>query len=260
MRGLIRRFPSIKSIKKHLLSYDYRAALEVGKDIKDDISPEIYNWLEAAAARSVLDWNKMNKALPKGNGIVTPVKTDDVKRSLFEYTLILDLKLKRGEYADFIRAFTPLGVDLMESVIEQYCEVNISDYYKGKNSAKQWNQRKLESSEILPLLQGDFSRFNFGPVYSIQLVNLIEAKCSDDLLKQRARELVTVEQNTRNIAAHNIVSVTEKWVKEQTGKSVSEIMWLIKYICSRVKINIREENWNSYDKMNTHIIKLLDEL
>lgn len=109
-------------------------------------------------------------------------------------------------------------------------EVNISDYYKGKNSAKQWNQRKLESSEILPLLQGDFSRFNFGPVYSIQLVNLIEAKCSDDLLKQRARELVTVEQNTRNIAAHNIVSVTEKWVKEQTGKSVSEIMWLIKYI------------------------------
>ncbi|MFR7389931.1 MAG: hypothetical protein ACLUTU_14030 [Blautia faecis] len=66
----------------------------MGKDIKDDISPEIYNWLEAAAARSVLDWNKMNKALPKGNGIVTPVKTDDVKRSLFEYTLILDLKLK----------------------------------------------------------------------------------------------------------------------------------------------------------------------
>ena len=254
------RLLKIDIIKKHLLSYDYRAALEVGKDIKDDISPEIYNWLEAAAARSVLDWNKMNKALPKGNGIVTPVKTDDVKRSLFEYTLILDLKLKRGEYADFIRAFTPLGVDLMESVIEQYCEVNISDYYKGKNSAKQWNQRKLESSEILPLLQGDFSRFNFGPVYSIQLVNLIEAKCSDDLLKQRARELVTVEQNTRNIAAHNIVSVTEKWVKEQTGKSVSEIMWLIKYICSRVKINIREENWNSYDKMNTHIIKQLDEL
>ena len=254
------RLLKIDIIKKHLLSYDYRAALEVGKDIKDDISPEIYNWLEAAAARSVLDWNKMNKALPKGNGIVTPVKTDDVKRSLFEYTLILDLKLKRGEYADFIRAFTPLGVDLMESVIEQYCEVNISDYYKGKNSAKQWNQRKLESSEILPLLQGDFSRFNFGPVYSIQLVNLIEAKCSDDLLKQRARELVTVEQNTRNIAAHNIVSVTEKWVKEQTGKSVSVIMWLIKYICSRVKINIREENWNSYDKMNTHIIKLLDEL
>lgn len=30
--------------------------------------------------------------------------------------------------------FTVLGVDLMESVIEQYCEVNISDYYKGKNA------------------------------------------------------------------------------------------------------------------------------
>ena len=147
----------------------------------------------------------------------------------------------------------------MEAVIEQFCGIKISDYYKGKNSAKQWNQRKLEGSEVLSLLQGDFLTFRFGPVYSIQLVNVIEARCSDDLLKQRARELVAVEQNTRNIAAHNIVSVTEDWVKEQTGKSVSEIMWIIKYICSRVKINTREENWNSYDIMNNHIINILDE-
>lgn len=102
-------------------------------------------------------------------------------------------------------------------------------------------------------------RFGSGSLDSIQLVNVIEARCSDDLLKQRARELVAVEQNTRNIAAHNIVSVTEDWVKEQTGKSVSEIMWIIKYICSRVKINTREENWNSYDIMNNHIINILDE-
>lgn len=253
------RLLKIDIIKKHLLSYDYRAALEVGKDIKEDISVEAYNWLETAAARAVLDWERMNKYLPKGNRVVTSIKTDDIKRSLFEYTLILDLKLRRGEYADFVRAFTPLGVDLMEAVIEKFCGIKISDYYKGKNSAKQWNQRKLEGSEVLSLLQGDFLTFRFGPVYSIQLVNVIEARCSDDLLKQRARELVAVEQNTRNIAAHNIVSVTEDWVKEQTGKSVSEIMWIIKYICSRVKINTREENWNSYDIMNNHIINILDE-
>ena len=86
------RLLKIDIIKKHLLSYDYRAALEVGKDIKNDISKEAFSWLEAASARSVLDWDKMNKVLPKGNGIVTTVKADDVKRSLFEYTLILDLK------------------------------------------------------------------------------------------------------------------------------------------------------------------------
>lgn len=253
------RLLKLDIIKKHLLTYDYRAALEVGKDIKEDISTEAYHWLEAAAARSVLDWNKMNKFLPKGNGIVTPIKAGDIKRELFEYTLILDLKQKRGEYADFVRAVTPLGVDLMEMIIEQYCDVKISDYYTGKQATKKWNQRKLIGTDFLQILKGDYTDFRFGPVYSSSLINVVKAKCSDELLKKRAEELVEIEQKTRNIAAHNIVSVTEEWVKEQTGKSVSDIMWLIIYMCGCIKINTREENWNSYDIMNQHIINILDE-
>lgn len=35
-------------IKKHLLSYNYQAALEVGKSIREDLTPVIYRWLEAA--------------------------------------------------------------------------------------------------------------------------------------------------------------------------------------------------------------------
>ena len=88
--------------------------------------------------------------------------------------------------------------------------------------------------------------------------NLIKAKCEDELLKQRVQELVEVERNARNLAAHNVVSVTKEWVKEQTGKQVDEIMWIIKYICERVKINTREENWKSYDRMNEQIIRELE--
>ena len=43
------------------------------------------------------------------------------------------------------------------------------------------------------------------------------------------------------------------------GKTVSEIMWLIRYICTMGKINVREENWNSYDQMNEYIIRKLEE-
>lgn len=253
------RLLKLDIIKKHLLSYDYRAALDVGKDIKDDISVEAYNWLEAAEARAMLDWNRMNKALPKGNGIVPEVKNRDIRRSLFEYTLLLDLKLKKGEYADFVRAMTPLGVDLLELVIEKYCGIDMSAYYRGKQSQKKWNDKKLAGTQMLKILQGNYPSFRTGPVYSSQLINVIEAKCSDELLKKRTKELVDVEQKARNIAAHNIVSVTDDWVKEQTGKNVSEIMWLIKYICMAVKINTREENWKAYDKMNEHIINILEE-
>ena len=35
-------------------------------------------------------------------------------------------------------------------------------------------------------------------------------------------------------------------------------MWIIKYICERVKINTREENWKSYDRMNEQIIRELE--
>lgn len=44
---------------------------------------------------------KMNSVLPEANGILKAVHEEDKKKVLFEYTLILDLKVKRGEYADF---------------------------------------------------------------------------------------------------------------------------------------------------------------
>lgn len=46
----------------------------------------------------------MNSDLPEANGILKAVHENDKKKVLFEYTLILDLKVKRGEYADFLRA------------------------------------------------------------------------------------------------------------------------------------------------------------
>ena len=252
------RLLKIDIIKKHLLSYDYSAALEVGKDIREDLSSRAFRWLEAAEARSSLNWEKMNLVLPEKNRVLSVIKENSIKKILFEYTLVLDLKVRRKEYADFIRAITPLGVDLLEIVLEQYCDVEIQKYYANGNIRK-WSRSKLKGTEMLRLLQGEYLQFNFGPVYSAQLNNVIQKKCSSENLAKRVQDLVDVEHNVRNIAAHNIVSATPDWVKEKTGKSISEIMGLIKYICEQVKINLRKENWDSYDLMNQEIIKELDQ-
>lgn len=129
------RLLKIDMIKKHLQSYDYHAALAVGKEIKDDLNPGVYQWLEAADARSMLDWERMNRVLPANNGIIAAVREENEKKILFEYMLSLDLKVKRGEYADFIRAITPLGVDLLEIVLEQFCDIDITQYYMRNQSA-----------------------------------------------------------------------------------------------------------------------------
>ena len=49
------RLLKVDMIKKHLLCYDYHAALAVGKEIKDELNPTTYQWLETADARSMLD-------------------------------------------------------------------------------------------------------------------------------------------------------------------------------------------------------------
>lgn len=245
-------------IKKHLQSYDYHAALQVGREIQRELDKEDYAWLETADARTVLDWERMNRFLPKNNGVLWPVKAEDQNRVLLEYTLSLDLKVKRGEYADFIRAITPLGVDLLERVIEQYCGIYIEAYYSSRDSQK-WSRIKLADSEVLEILNRKFTDgFRFGPVYSYHLNTIVQAKCSDALMAQRVQELVNVEQKVRNLAAHSIVSATPEWVKERTGKSVDEIMWLIRYICEKIGIADSQESWRSYDRMNKKIIERLD--
>lgn len=167
------RLLKIDIIKKHLLSYDYRAALEVGKDIKQDIGSNAYNWLETAEARASLNWKKMNKVLMEGNGVLTPVREDHAKRILFEYALSLDLKIRRGEYADFIRAITPLGVDLLEMVIKEFCNIDIQKYYT-RTGFRTWDRYKLENTEMLDIVKGSYLEFKYGPVYSSQLNNIVQ--------------------------------------------------------------------------------------
>lgn len=249
------RLLKIDMIKKHLLSYDYHAALAVGKEIKDELNSTAYQWLETADARSMLDWARMNRVLSANNGIITTVHEENEKKILFEYMLALDLKVKRGEYADFIRAITPLGVDLLEIVLEQFCNIDITQYYM--RNQRNWDRNRLKG-EIMEILNQKFSPFRYGPVYSSHLLEIIQKKCTDALMLQRVQELVDIEQKVRNVAAHNIVSVTPEWIKERTGKSITDIFWLLKYICEQVKINTRKENWKSYDFMNAKIMEELD--
>ena len=70
--------------------------------------------------------------------------------------------------------------------------------------------------------------------------------------------MTSVERQIRNLAAHEIVSITDKKIKKETGKSAGEIMRIIQMLCAKIQINENRENWNSYDMMNRQIIKKLE--
>ena len=72
------------------------------------------------------------------------------------------------------------------------------------------------------------------------------------------KEIVSIEGKVRNMAAHEIVSVTDDWFKKNTGKTVSEIMGILKFLIKKAGINVTEEDWASYDRMNQKIVELLE--
>lgn len=56
------------------------------------------------------------------------------------------------------------------------------------------------------------------------------------------------------MAAHEIVSVTDEWIQDRTGKSIKDIFELIQYLIGKSGIHAKKEDWRSYDRINEKII------
>ena len=72
---------------------------------------------------------------------------------------------------------------------------------------------------------------------------------------QLSEKIRKIEKNVRNIPAHNLVSVTEAWVKRKCGYIPVEIFELLKQYVKKLHFKIADEDWNSYDVMNQMIIE-----
>ena len=247
----------LNMIKKHLLAYDYHAAFEIGKELGNGISEKARILLELATERVKLNNSRMNQLLPKCGYDLIPVK-ESGKQKLFEYALGLNLKIKREEYVDFIRAITPISVDLFELIIKNQCKILLDDYCYKKKGVLTWDRNKLENTEILHILQQKYTNFRYDVVSSVHLNEIVQSKSNDLVLKEKAYELIEVEQKVRNVAAHEIVSVTAEWIQKKIGKTADDIMKIIQFLCVKAGIGARKEDWNSYDEMNQKIIQELE--
>lgn len=265
------RLLKIETIKKHIGAYDYSAALSVAEELKDDISNDAYLLLKIADARIKLNLHEIDILMDKCKSKfdIYPIKEDN-KKEIFEYALGLQIKILKQEYADFVRAITPLTVDLLERILKQKCGISLSDccrkkYEWDKKTGKknkekwrwQWDKNRLQEMNLLqPLNDAYYGNFTGKDVYSTHLKHLILSRCDNPTLKKKVTEIVMID-GVRNTPAHEIISVTEQWLKRETGKTAQEIMEVIKYLIIQAGINVKNEYWQSYDKMNQEIEALL---
>ena len=255
--NLIRMF-KIEEIKKHIRAYDYSAALAVATEIKQDISEDAYRILQIADARAKLNLRKISTLMKNKPYNIYPI-TEGNKQKIFEYALVLQMKVKKQEYADFIRGITPLVVDLFEQILKRECGIDLEDCCThNKEGVMVWNCKKLQQMGLMGLLNKEYNGgFRVGPVYSGHIAKIIRLKSQDCTLVQRVKEIASIEGKVRNPAAHEIISVTDEWIKQETGKTVSEILSIIKYLIGKSGINAKNADWESYDLMNMKIEQYL---
>ena len=249
-------------IKKHVLAYNYSAAFDIAETLPDEMTTEYKDLLKLAYARVLLDFKSVDKMIEKTKIQCLPVRSSS-QRKYFEYALNMELRLKKEEYVDFVRSITPLIVDLFEIILKKQCKIDINDYCNKKREDEKerrwWSKRKLEGTRAEEVFKEYYAEKNKeflgGDIYSIHLKILLDGLSEDAHLKELIANVRSVEENIRNLAAHEIVSVTEETIVALTGFSSEKIMAMIKELFNYTGISIRKEYWNSYDEMNTEILK-----
>ncbi len=239
-------------IRKLLDEYDYAAAYEIAKMLPEDVTANYIDLLQMASRRVLFDFTGVSKVLQKDKRYELPVK-NAAEMKLFEYALSLELRLRRCEYADFIRGITPLLFDLYERILAKHANINL-DAYCTSGDKKRWSEAKLQGTEVLTALEGEFGFFRYGDVSSSHLNTLVQASAAPADVKQLVRDLRSVESNLRNMAAHQIISVTEDTIKKSTGFTGAQIMSRIQKAFGFAGYSIKKEYWNSYDDMNDVIL------
>lgn len=247
-------------IKKHILVYDYRAALGVAESLPEEDAAPYKDWLKLATCRAMLDFSGVDEVIKKRNYQCLPIRSS-AGRKYFEYALNVDLRLRRKEYADYIRAITPLVVDLFEIILKKQCKCKVDDYcyFKKRNGIiiRNWSMSKLKGTDVGKTLHEAYTDFRGGDVNSHHLKALITGMSKDDHLNRIVENIRSVESNIRNLAAHEIVSVSEEMIKKRTGFSAVKIMDMIKELFNYTGISIKPEYWNSYDEMNEKILECM---
>ena len=256
-------------IKKHIDEYDYRAALSVARGMEKHSTKNYIDELVRAVNRYNLNMKKVDNDYKKDGFDITPVKSGDA-RKLFEYALWLNIKLKREEYVDFIRGITPLVVELFEIILKNKGKLDINNYCKNNdNDIRVWDETKVTDKlpgkdvsikeivnkeyQIKHSDSGRSGEFKLSMIYSEALMYLIKNLIDDKLLVETVSNIRAVEEDIRNLAAHDIVSLDSDYIREKTEFTPVQIMDMIKILFSRTNFSIKKEDWNSYEDMNEEL-------
>lgn len=218
----------INNIKALMEKYDYVGAVELMKQLPNETAHKL-KLIEGAMYRSALDHVK---AVGYFGG--TDFKYDSKRDILREYLCMLQLKLWRNEYADFIRALTPAITQVFITILEN-CGLPVEEYAKSDHSPNSQANAYFLDNEKINKDDTLISALGHQPnarefVKNEHLRNFIKHYCKDNATKNKVEEIYEFENSDhhlRNALAHNIIKVDESDIKKITGHKPQHILDLL---------------------------------
>lgn len=243
-------------IKQHISEFEYSAAASIASKMPAIDTANYLDLLHIAAARLLLNFPEVDKLSRNARIDFTPVKASS-DRKYFEYELALEIKLYKHEYGDFVRAISPLIVELFELIVKRQYKIAIDDFcYYDRQNVRKWSRDKLGGTELLRALQSGYDEpFQYGFVKSDHFKFIICYYAKDQNLIKLVDNLRNVELNIRNLAAHEIVSIDNDVIVQRTGYTVKQLVLMLRQLFAYANINIKNELWDSYKDMNAFIIQ-----
>ena len=253
-----RFFAEIKkrNIIQLINSYDYVGAAALADSMKDTLSDEFLELIHAADERFKLNFRKAKADFSKYGHKILEVETTGLTE-IAEYLLILDLKVKREEYADFLRGITPLIADLFEMILKHSCGFKVDDHVSvNSRNIRRWDINKLRSNAaVMTALNNNYGgAFRSEPIYSGAMQIIIETLSADSRLVSVCRDLRSSEEKLRNIAAHEITGISERRIRSELGFSSADIINKLFAAMGYAGISTDRSFFGSYDRMNKLLI------
>ena len=245
------------AIKELIRRYDYDGALTIAQILPASVTAPYIDLLQMASRRILLDASGVDKILQKDSEYKLPV-VNGSERKYFEYVLVMQIHIKRKEYADFIRSLTPILNVIFLGILEKQTSIRLEDYCRKVDGQQKWDADKLMGTEVEAVLKGNGTKRSLYDINDSHLAELIDHFCVDRNVTEVSKALRQVEKNARNPAAHEVMCVTDEGVKKITGYSDKEIMSYVRKGLSYAGFRFNGAGWDSYDEMNEVIEKAID--
>lgn len=250
---------------KCIQSYDYEAAYQLVTEYKNRLDPDIIDIIEFAKERYNLNTPVVSRMQQSFKHKFLPFQQSNLIK-LFEYSLRLNIQIKKGETVDFLRGLTPFLFGACIKLLKQELKINIYDYCKYNNKTNVYRldrdilQKSDIGNELLKILDDEFypNKYKNTNLSEKQLLAILNKKLNNQKLKEALEQLELLRENKRNVASHEIVCIKEKDVIKDTGHDFKYYLDMIKVVLSCLGYDLH--HWDSYEKMNDVIIDLIKKI